>query len=160
MNKMLIQYKTYEGFSLVELLIVIAIISILASIGYPSYTSFVVSGKRSAAQADLLGFASSMERHRAANYTYKGAASGGSDTGAPLIYATYSPSDGTEANKDYNLTIETVTSDGSSYTIRATPVSGSSQASDGSLYYYSDGRKAWDKNQDGTVASSEYCWSC
>ncbi|MAH56533.1 MAG: prepilin-type cleavage/methylation domain-containing protein, partial [Aestuariibacter sp.] len=28
------------------------------------------------------------------------------------------------------------------------------------LYIFSDGRKAWDKNNDGSLAASEYCWSC
>ena len=46
------------------------------------------------------------------------------------------------------------------YELKATPVSGSAQATDGALFYFSDGRKGWDKNNNGNLESSEYCWSC
>ncbi|MEC7509784.1 MAG: prepilin-type cleavage/methylation domain-containing protein, partial [Pseudomonadota bacterium] len=32
--------------------------------------------------------------------------------------------------------------------------------SDGTLFYFSDGRKGWDKNNNGSLESDEYCWSC
>ncbi|MFC3203836.1 type IV pilin protein [Alteromonas oceani] len=112
------------------------------------------------AQADLMGFASAMERHYATTFSYAGAASGGSDTGAPAVFAAHSPSTEPAGKKKYTLTIHAVSADGSSYELRAVPVSGSPQAGDGTLYYFSDGRKAWDQNSDGSIGGSEYCWSC
>ncbi|MBC3765445.1 type IV pilin protein [Neptunicella marina] len=149
-----------NGFTLIELMIVVAIVGIITSIAYPSYMGFVKNGKRSAAQADLMALAAAMQRHKAGNYNYKGAAAGGADTGAPSIFHAYSPSSEPASEKQYNLTIDSVNASGTSYVLLATPVSGTAQADDGKLYYFSDGRKGWDKNNNGTLASSEYCWKC
>ena len=49
------------GFTLIELLITIAIVSILASIVYPSYAQYVLTAKRSEAQSILLNLANKQE---------------------------------------------------------------------------------------------------
>lgn len=149
-----------KGFTLIELMIVVAIVGIITSIAYPSYIGFVKNGKRSAAQADLMALAAAMQRHKAGNYSYKGAASGGGNTGAPAVFHAHSPSSEPVANKQYSLTIDSVNASGTSYVLLATPVSGTPQSDDGKLYYYSDGRKGWDKNNNGNLESSEYCWKC
>lgn len=148
------------GFTLVELMIVVAIIGVIASIAYPGYQSFVINSNRSTAQADLMALAAALERHRAANFSYEGAADGGGDTGAPAIFHTYSPSAEPVGNKQYDLRIDTVSASGTSYIIKAKPVSGTNQAGDGDLWLYSDGRKGWDKDNNGALATSEFCWSC
>lgn len=149
-----------KGFTLTELMITLAISGILASIAYPVYTGFMATSARSAGQADLMALAAAMERHKAANFSYEGAASGGGNTGSPAIFSNFSPSSEPEANKRYTLTISSVSANGTSYVLMATPVSGTFQDGDGALYYYSDGRKAWDQNNNGSVGSDEYCWSC
>ncbi|MDN4503875.1 type IV pilin protein [Alteromonadaceae bacterium BrNp21-10] len=149
-----------KGFTLIELMIVVAIVGIITSIAYPTYMGFVKNGTRSAAQSDLMALAAAMQRHKAANFSYEGAADGGANTGAPAVFHAHSPSSEPVANKQYSLTISTVTGNGTSYLLLATPVSGTAQASDGKLYYFSDGRKGWDKNNDGTLGNAEYCWKC
>ena len=151
--------KNTAGFSLLELTVTVAIVAVLASVAYPNYTSFIHTSNRAAGQADLMALAAAMERHRAATFSYLGAAVDASDTGKPRVFSHFSPASETVANKRYDLTIHTVTA-GVSYVLRARPVMGTVQAADGDLWYYSDGRKAWDSNDDGDISDSEFCWRC
>jgi type IV pilus assembly protein PilE len=61
------------GFTLIELMIVVAIIGILAAIAYPSYTQYVQRANRADAQAIMLENAQFMERYFTTNGTYVGA---------------------------------------------------------------------------------------
>ena len=150
--------KQPKGFTLVELMIVVAIVGIITMIAYPSYQSFIKGSNRSAAQADLMSLAAAMERHKASTFTYKGAADSAGDTGSPAIFHKHSPSAEPYANRKYDLVISQAS--GASYLIEAKPLSSSAQNGDGSLFMYGDGRRAWDKDNSGSVSASEFCWNC
>jgi type IV pilus assembly protein PilE len=112
--------KGGAGFSLIELMVAVAIVGILATVAYPSYQNHVQRTRRADAQGALMGLAGALERHFTVNNTYLGAAAGGGNTGAPAIYPTEAPLDGN--TKYYDLRIDddpapTV----SSYTILAIP---------------------------------------
>lgn len=144
-----------RGFTLIELMIVVAIVGIIAAIAYPSYTEYVERARRSDAQGALMGLAAAMERHRASNGNYQGAAPGGGDddTGAPAIFPDEAPIDG--STKYYDLTIEAA--DATSYSLQATPKN--AQAGDGILTLDHTGRRGWDENNDGdTDDAGENDW--
>ena len=46
--------KKYEGFTLIELMIVVAIIAILAAIAYPSYTQYKIRTNRADVQSEMM----------------------------------------------------------------------------------------------------------
>ncbi len=155
---MAVRSKRVTGFTLIELMIAVAIAGILVAVGYPAYQGVIKESYRKSAQADMMAFAAAMERHHTGNFSYEGAAESGGDTGSPAVFTGWSPASEPLTSKRYNLSI--VAANGVSYELRATPVAGSSQAGDGILVYFSDGRKGWDENNSGSVEASEYCWSC
>ena len=58
------------GFTLIDLLIAMAIVGILAAIAIPSYSAYLVRSQRAMARAALLQVAQSMERYYTANGSY------------------------------------------------------------------------------------------
>ncbi len=116
--------KTNKGFTLIELMIVVAIIGILASIAYPSYVESVAKARRADAKGALLNFANSMERYYTVNNTYCGAVpaiaapivcNAANDVGAPRADVYVTP---VETAQNYTLTITAVTA--ATYTLTAT----------------------------------------
>ena len=65
--------QSSRGFSLIELMIVVTIVAIIAAFAYPSYTRQVQATRQSAAQGDMMSFASVLENYRAQNFSYEGA---------------------------------------------------------------------------------------
>lgn len=61
-----------RGFSLIELMIVVAVIAILAAIAIPSYGEHVRTTRRAQAKADLVEYAALAERFHTVNNTYVG----------------------------------------------------------------------------------------
>lgn len=110
----------YRGFTLIEIMIVVAIIAILAVVAVPAYNQYITKSKRVDAAAALVQLAQAMERYYSVNYSYLGAADSGADTGAPAgsTFAwTQSPFEG---RADYNLLITSATA--TSFTVEAQPI--------------------------------------
>ncbi|WP_286816547.1 type IV pilin protein [Marinobacter sp. UBA3607] len=144
--------RANQGFTLIEVMIVVAIVGILAAVAYPSYQEHVKASRRAEAQSALMGLAAAMERHFTANNTYKGAGPSGGDTGAPSIYYDQVPDGGGTAY--YNLTI-TSASD-SAFVVQATPVN--AQDGDGFLDINSQGIRRWDRDDDNSIDTGETSW--
>lgn len=109
----------HKGFTLIELMIAVAIIALLAAIAIPSYNSSVMKSRRSDATIALSTLQLAEEKYRASNATY--------GTLAQLQAAGGGVS-GTSSGGYYTITIPANTATG--YTLTATPVAGKSQAND------------------------------
>ena len=62
--------RRVDGFTLIEMLITVAIIAILAAIAYPSYTEYTRRSERANARAALTNAVQCMERQLTTNNTY------------------------------------------------------------------------------------------
>ena len=113
-TKMIMQSlnKKSMGFTLIELMIVVAIVAFLASIALPSYRNFVVRASRAEAVADLSELASWLERQ----YTIFGSYDNAS---MPSLPFSNSPRTG---NAKYTITLTSPSS--STYLLTSTPTGG------------------------------------
>lgn len=62
--------RLHRGFTLIELMIVVAIVAILAAVAYPSYRDYVLRGRIAEGTAGLQTLKADMERHYQNNRTY------------------------------------------------------------------------------------------
>jgi len=132
-----------KGFTLIELMIVVAIIGIIAAIAYPSYRNNVMATHRANAQADLMKLAQWMERkYVQQDYSYE-------DGGAPTLPQTRSPADGT---KMYDLSLSAVGKN--AFTLQAAPSGGQTDDRCGTLKLDQAGNKTATKG--GSAVSD--CW--
>ncbi len=144
--------KKTAGFTLLELMLVVAIIGIIATIGYPQYQESIKKSRRADAKGVLVGFAGAMEKYNTVANHYTGAAVGSADTGVPRIFATKSPVDGTE--KYYDLTIAEAKA--TSFTLHAKPTGAQATDKCGTLTLTNTGVRDIKDQQSGVTKAD--CW--
>lgn len=124
-----------NGFTLIELMIVVAIIAILAAIALPSYSNYIIGSKRTEAQAEMMALAQYMERQYNASFSYPNAENIPSSLKAPQTIASH-----------YILS---VTGTSQEFSIQATPTSRQNDTKCGTLGLNSKGIK---------TPSTNGCW--
>lgn len=65
-----------KGFTLIELMVVVAVVAILATIALPSYRVYVLRADASRAEQEIQQISIQLNRHKSRNFNYKGFATG------------------------------------------------------------------------------------
>lgn len=110
--------KHMRGITLIELMIVVVIIGILATIAYPNYQEFTARAKRNEARAALLQLATNQERFYLNNNTFT----------QDLTALGFSATPTVDTPTGY-YTIQVTAADATNFTATATYLQGGSEAS-------------------------------
>lgn len=141
-----------RGFTLIEVMIVLAIVGVLMAIALPSYTSYVARANRADARGQMLQVSQFMHKFYAANDRFDQNRATTTNVDGELVPAGMmrSPSDGTQL---YGLTVRATAV---AFTVTAVPLSGTKMAGDpcGSLTLTSTGVRG----VDGATLSRDECW--
>lgn len=120
-----------HGFTLIELVVTVAIVAILAAVALPSYRQYIIKGNRAAAQAQMMEIANREQQYFLANRGY-------ADT-STLESNGYSLPSEVSPYYSYSVSADN-TATPPAYTITFTAIS--TQASDGNLTLTSAGVKS------------------
>ena len=137
--------KRLTGFTLAELMITIAVITILVTIGYPMYQEQVYKSRRVAARGSLLELAQFMERNYTEANQYNELANGNTLDTSELPF-NRSPKQGGTAYYDL-----TVTATNAAYVLQAVPTDKQSGDECETLTLSSDGTRT-------ATGSGSNCW--
>lgn len=130
--------KKQAGFTLVELMITVAVVGILAVTAYPTYQNFLLKGNRAAAQSHLMDIAQRQQQYLMDARSYAGSV-------AALNMTTP-----TEVSNYYTIAIVTAAGTPPTFTATATP-SGKQTAD-------TCGTMSLDNNGAKTAAQTTGCW--
>lgn len=113
----MIEVRREKGFSLIELLIAVAIVGVLSALAIPQYESFLQQSRRADAMTELSSLIMEMEQHRSSQNSYLGAAANG-DVGA--INETLLMELDDDVQLFYEITIKSATR--STFELQAEPI--------------------------------------
>jgi type IV pilus assembly protein PilE len=126
-----------RGFTLIELMIVVAVIALLAAIAYPSYQTYVMKGQRSAAQQLMVDIANKQQQYLLDAKQYTTALD---STGLTMVADGWTCTAASCTNARYTVTVA-IDNAATPPIFRAKAVPTAVQLSDGYLTYDQNGRK-------------------
>lgn len=146
--KTIIKTAHQRGFTLIELMVVVAIVGILTAIAYPSYMDSVMKSRRGAAKSCLSEYAHFMERFYTTNLAYNQDVNS-NNIAIPTLTCT---TEG-QLNQFYTFTVTNLTR--STFTATATPIASqlTSDTKCGTLSLTHDGQR-----KVSVTGNAATCW--
>lgn len=137
-----------KGFTLIELMITVAVVGILSAVAYPAYTQYIVRAKRSAAESFMFTVSNRQEQAMLNARSYFSV-----PTGTPAEWAAVSVTVPADVSTNYTFTV--VSSTAPAYTVTAAPLAmqATKDAKCGTLTLTNTGVKG----KSGSAPVSE-CW--
>ena len=140
-----------KGFTLIELMIVVAIVGVLAAIAVPSYSAYVIRTNRGDVQSELSRIASEIKNKQMAYRQVKDipVTTLGLSTAGTASYPSGNPL--------YTIQLSPVASDNigsSSWILTATPDTGKRNAGNGDVVINAQGQKCWTKGSTCTPSAT------
>lgn len=123
-----------RGFTLVELIIAVAVIGILTAIAYPSYQEYIKRSHRSSAQSLMLDLANREQQYLLDNRSFLG---GGASAVTTLLPSGVPP----EVSNFYTVTITATAGPPPTFEVKATPKAGTVMAGEAAFTLDQDGTK-------------------
>jgi type IV pilus assembly protein PilE len=146
--------KTNAGFSLIELMIVVAIVGLLVGIAYPAYMNQVLKSNRSDAKVTLSDVAQRMQRCFTAQSTYKP-----TEKGVCKVVDDVTATAGiTSENGFYVVKLAAGDHTATAYVLTATPVAGKTQAKDTKCTSFTIDQTGKRAAKDGSTDMTSTCW--
>lgn len=134
-----------SGFSLIELMIVVAVIAILTAIAYPTYTQYKVRVNRADMQTEMMRIAERLQNYKAVNYIFTNATLSG--VGGASAYPNSTPV--------FDLTLTTTAQ---AWILTAAPKSGTIQDGNGAIVLNNQGQKCWTKTTTACTPTATSNW--
>lgn len=143
-----------RGLTLIELVVVLAILGLLASIAVPGFRGHLVRAGRTEARTALLSLATAQEKFHLQCHAYAGALDGERPSACSPPRLRFP---GTTARRAYVIAV--TAADASAWTATATVDDGGPQAADGSCRVYQlDSSGARGARDRGGADSTRECW--
>ena len=137
-----LNYRPQCGFTLIELMIAVAVVAILAAIALPSYRSYLMRANRSSAEQLMLNISNREEQYYLAARAYTGVL-GSAGLNVTQVGWTCTNAQATGcSNGFYTVTVVLAAGPPPTYTVTGTPNATTYQASDGTLSLTSAGARA------------------